>query len=69
MNDMKLQREATYPYQNEKGNLLFQVVRLEPKTFRQRRFKRDGVLPSTSSRILSIRFLDLRAIANEFPDL
>lgn len=29
--------EATYDYQDEQGNLLFQVVRLYPKTFRQRR--------------------------------
>jgi hypothetical protein len=29
--------EATYDYEDEHGNVLFQVVRLEPKTFRQRR--------------------------------
>lgn len=28
---------ATYDYQDERGKLLFQVVRYEPKTFRQRR--------------------------------
>jgi uncharacterized protein DUF3631 len=28
---------ATYPYCDERGNLLFEVVRLQPKTFRQRR--------------------------------
>jgi hypothetical protein len=28
---------ATYPYSDENGTLLFQVVRLEPKDFRQRR--------------------------------
>ena len=36
---------ATYDYQNEAGQLLFQVVRLDPKSFRQRRpdaSARDG---------------------------
>ena len=28
---------ATYPYPDQKGNLLFQVVRFDPKDFRQRR--------------------------------
>jgi DNA primase len=28
---------ATYPYRDEGGNLLFEVVRFEPKAFRQRR--------------------------------
>ena len=28
---------AEYPYKDERGNLLFEVVRFEPKTFRQRR--------------------------------
>src|SRR5262249_60496892 len=28
---------ATYDYTNDKGALLYQVVRLEPKSFRQRR--------------------------------
>jgi hypothetical protein len=28
---------AEYPYEDEKGNLLFQVVRYEPKAFKQRR--------------------------------
>src|SRR5262249_38378130 len=28
---------ATYDYMNDKGDLLYQVVRLEPKSFRQRR--------------------------------
>ena len=28
---------ATYDYTDEKGNLLYQVCRLEPKSFRQRR--------------------------------
>ncbi len=32
---------ATYDYQNEKGDLAFQVVRLEPKSFRQRH-KQNG---------------------------
>ena len=34
---------ATYDYQDEAGKLLFQVVRFEPKTFRQR--KRDTASP------------------------
>ena len=33
---------ATYDYTDERGNLLFQVVRLEPKTFRQRRPDGNG---------------------------
>ncbi len=33
---------ATYDYQDEKGNLLHQTVRFEPKEFRQRRPGKDG---------------------------
>jgi len=33
---------ATYDYRDEAGELLFQVVRYEPKDFRQRRPKRGG---------------------------
>jgi DNA primase len=33
----------TYDYKDEAGNLLFQVVRYEPKDFRQRR--PDGKMP------------------------
>ena len=36
---------ATYPYEDEHGKLLFEVVRLEPKTFRQRRPARAGDHP------------------------
>ena len=32
----------TYPYHDEEGNVLFEVVRLEPKDFRQRRPGGDG---------------------------
>lgn len=34
--------EATYDYRDEQGDLLYQVVRYKPKTFRQRRPKKDG---------------------------
>lgn len=33
---------ATYDYQDEAGELVYQVVRMEPKTFRQRRRPRPG---------------------------
>ncbi len=33
---------ATYSYNDESGNLLYQVVRYEPKNFRQRRPDNDG---------------------------
>ncbi len=33
---------AVYPYRNEKGVLLFEVLRYKPKTFRQRRPDGDG---------------------------
>jgi putative DNA primase/helicase len=33
---------ATYDYKNEHGNLLFQVCRMDPKTFRQRRPHPEG---------------------------
>lgn len=33
---------ATYDYENENGELIFQVVRLEPKSFRQRRPDENG---------------------------
>ena len=33
---------ATYDYRDEKGRLLYQVVRYDPKDFRQRRPKADG---------------------------
>src|SRR5258708_1556270 len=33
---------AEYPYLDESGQLLFQVVRFEPKDFRQRRPDRNG---------------------------
>jgi len=33
---------ATYPYRDESGELLFQVVRYEPKKFKQRRPKPGG---------------------------
>jgi len=33
---------ATYDYRDEKGDLLFQVLRFEPKGFRQRRPKEGG---------------------------
>lgn len=33
---------ATYPYVDEDGQLLFEVLRFEPKTFRQRRKSSDG---------------------------
>lgn len=33
---------ATYDYTDETGNLLYQVVRFEPKSFRQRRPTQDG---------------------------
>jgi putative DNA primase/helicase len=33
---------AEYPYLDEKGELLFEVVRLEPKSFRQRRLDGQG---------------------------
>ena len=33
----KPQIVATYPYRDEQGELLFQVVRFAPKDFRQRR--------------------------------
>jgi len=36
-NGRKLDIVATYPYRDERGELLFEVVRLEPKDFRQRR--------------------------------
>lgn len=35
---------ATYPYTNERGELLFEVVRMEPKTFRQRHKDASGAL-------------------------
>jgi hypothetical protein len=40
----KLREVATYDYTDEKGELLFQVVRYEPKAFRQRRrvVRHDG---------------------------
>ena len=34
--------DATYPYRDEAGDLLFEVVRYEPKDFRQRRPKPGG---------------------------
>lgn len=37
---------ATYDYVDEAGEILFQVVRLEPKTFRQRRKARQGDDPN-----------------------
>jgi 5S rRNA maturation endonuclease (ribonuclease M5) len=35
--DSKRRIVATYPYEDEQGELLFEVVRFEPKDFRQRR--------------------------------
>ena len=40
--DSKAWAVAEYPYTDEHGALLFQVVRLEPKSFRQRRPDRQG---------------------------
>ncbi|MCR9118097.1 MAG: hypothetical protein NXI22_14265, partial [bacterium] len=40
--DSKRKIVATYDYRDESGELVFQVVRSEPKTFRQRRPKKGG---------------------------
>lgn len=38
----KLQIISTYDYEDDRGELVYQVVRYEPKTFRQRRPDKDG---------------------------
>jgi len=40
--EQKFHIEKTYDYTDEQGNLLFQVVRMEPKDFRQRRPGNNG---------------------------
>jgi 5S rRNA maturation endonuclease (ribonuclease M5) len=52
---------ATYDYRDEKGELLFQVVRYEPKSFRQRRPKEGG------GWVWSVK--DLRQIPYRLPEL
>ncbi len=40
--DAKMKEVATYDYRDEQGQLLFQVVRFDPKDFRQRHPKPGG---------------------------
>jgi len=52
---------ATYDYRDEQGTLLFQVVRYDPKDFRQRRPKPDGgwTWSVTGVRVVPYRLLEL----------
>ena len=55
---------ATYDYRDERGDLLFQVCRLHPKTFRQRRPKGNGWEWTTKgTRMVPYRLPELRAAA------
>lgn len=51
---------ATYDYRDEAGELLLQVVRMEPKTFRQRRPDGDGWIWSAK---------DVRVVPYRLPEL
>ena len=51
---------ATYDYRDEQGELLMQVVRMEPKTFRQRRPEGNG---------WSWRVKDVRVVPYRLPEL
>ena len=51
---------ATYDYRDETGELLMQVVRMEPKTFRQRRPDGDG---------WAWRIKDVRVVPYRLPEL
>ena len=39
---VELTEVAVYPYQDQTGEVIFEVVRYEPKTFKQRKVNRDG---------------------------
>ena len=57
---------ASYDYRDEAGNLEFQVLRLEPKTFRQRRPDGDGWSWSVKgARVLPYRLPELLAAPEE----
>ncbi len=62
---------ATYDYRDEAGGLLFQVVRFEPKDFRQRRPDGQGGWTWQVKRIRQVpyRLFELRANAAEDPVL
>ncbi len=46
----------TYPYVDEDGRLLFEVVRLEPKSFRQRRKTSEGTLKYSVEGVRKVLF-------------
>jgi hypothetical protein len=61
---------ATYDYQDERGDMLFQVIRYEPKDFRQRRRDTDGrwLWSLEGVRRVPYRLPELiEAIANKHP--
>ena len=69
-NSQKSKIVAAYDYQDEEGNLLYQVVRMDPKDFRQRRPKPGGgwEWKVKGTRLVPYRLPELlEAIAQEQP--
>src|SRR5262249_47340263 len=60
---------ATYDYVDEKGDLLFQVVRLDPKDFRQRRPARPDDDPAKINNGWVWGVKDTRPVPYHLPDL